>query len=192
MENKQKNFRAYIWFGMIGALLAVINNIIATIGLGVFQGPFVAFTTPFAFALVKFMFPKKMGATLIYIPVIITSIFTINFGPPGPYKLLFIIGAVFYDLICYVLQFHKQASPNYKMWKLIVAVAFYPIGLFIGALIAIYWILTPEIPFISKGFIGAIGMIFLFIIIGYFSTLICFRIYKKFLYKEINEISDET
>lgn len=192
MNQDQNKYRPYIWFGIIGAFLAVINSILATLTLGVFQGPLVAFTTPFAFALAKFMYPKKMGATLIYIPVILTSIFTLNFGPPGFYKIVYIIGAILYDLIGYALLFHKQKSPNYKIWKLIVAVIFYPVGLFAGAYIAITWIITDiEIPFLSKGLIGALMMIVLFMLVGTFATHISYKIYKKFLHRELTDYNDE-
>lgn len=188
MNKNRDKLRPYIWLGVLGALLMVVNNIIATIGLGVFQGPFVAVTTPFVFALAKFMYPKKMGATLVYIPVIITSIFTLNFGPPGYYKFVYIIGALLYDIVCYILLFQKQKAPNFKLWKLIIAIIFYPLGLFGGAIIAIKWIITDiEIPFISKGMMGAIMMVIMFAVIGAFATIASFRIYKKFLYEEISD-----
>jgi len=192
MEREQERTRRYIWLGLLGAALAAINTFVATISLGIFQGPFVAFSTPFVFALAKFRYPKSPGATLVFVPVIVTGIFTLNLGPPGVYKIIYLIGPLLYDLVCYLLLFHKQKSPNFKVWKLMIAAIFYPIGLIAGAILAIRWVLTDvEIPFVSKGLIGATLMVALFAIIGSFATVVCSKVFKKYLYKETTEHADE-
>ena len=187
-NNTSDGVRPYIWFGIIGAFLAAINNIVAILALGVFQGPIVAFTTPFAFCLAKLRYPKHFGATILFLPVVISSIFTLNFGPPGYYKIAFMIGAICYDLTCYTLRVGHKREDKISLWKLIIAVVFYPIGLLLGGLIAIEYILIDiEIPILSRGLFGAILMVVLFVIVGGFSSFVCHRIYYRFLIKEISK-----
>lgn len=181
--NTTGNYSPYIWFGIIGAFLAVINNIVAIAALGVAQGPIVAFTTPFVFCLGKLRYPKLPAATVIYFPVVIVSIFTVNFGPPGPYKVTFMIGAVLYDLACYFLRVGSRDRDRVALWKLIIAVLFYPIGLLLGALWAISWV-TVELPILSGAWIGAVILMAVFWIIGGFATWTCHRVYYKWLSNE--------
>jgi hypothetical protein len=69
-----------------------------------------------------------------------------------------------------------------------IASSFYPVGLIIGALAAVRWVLTDvEIPFISRGLAIAAGMVVLFIVIGSFATWVSSKIFKKYLYEEIVE-----
>lgn len=176
------NYRPFIWFGIIGAFLTVVNNTVAIIALGVAQGPIVAFTTPFAFCLGKLRYPKLPGATFIYLPVVIVSIFTVNFGPPGPYKVLFIVGAVLYDLVCYIFRVGSRDHDQVALWKLIIAVIVYPIGLLLGALLAISWV-TVELPILSSAWIGAVILVVVFGIVGSIATWVCHRVYYKWLSK---------
>jgi hypothetical protein len=172
--------RPAIWFGVIGAFLTAANNTVAILALGVLQGPIVAFTTPFAFALARLMFPRLPAATLVYLPVVAVSIFTVNFGPPGPHKVLFMLGAVAYDLACYVTGVGIRSGTPVAAWKLIVATIFYPFGLLAGALLALRWV-TVEIPILSRGWIGVAGMFAAFLIVGSLATLTCHRIYYKWI-----------
>jgi len=167
---------AFIWFGLIGALVTVVNNMVAIFALGVAQGPIVAFTTPFAFCLGKLRYPRLPGASLIFLLVIVVSIFTLNLGPPGPYKVLYLFGAILYDLICYILGVGLEKKGKISLWKLILAIVFYPIGLVLGGLLAISWV-AVEIPILSKAWAGVILMILLFMIVGGFSTWLCRRLY---------------
>ena len=177
--------RASIWLGLIGAFLAVINNLVALFALGLFQGPIVAFTTPFAFCIAKLRYPKLPTASLIYLPVVIVSIFTINFGPPGPYKIAFLIGAILYDIACYVLRVGFGKGTHIALWKMIIANFFYPVGLILGALLAIS-LVDVEIPFLSKAWIGVVILMAVFWIIGGFASWFSHRIYYKWLEKEIS------
>lgn len=179
----EENESPIAWFGIISAFLTVINNIIATLALGVFQGPIVAFTTPLAFCLAKLKYPKWFGATLIYLPLVIVSIFTINFGPPGPYKILFLSGAILYDFVCLITRTGREKSGRIPLWKLIIATVFYPIGLFAGAYVAIQWT-TVEIPIISKALTGAILMVLLFFVVGSFANYLGHRVFYKWLNDE--------
>jgi hypothetical protein len=181
--NPTENYRPFIWFGIIGAFLTIINNMVAIAALGVAQGPIVAFTTPFAFCLGKLRYPKLPAATLIYLPVVIVSIFTVNFGPPGPYKVTFMIGAVLYDFVCYILRVGSSDRDQVALWKLIIAVLFYPIGLLLGALWAISWV-TVELPILSGAWIGAVILMALFGIIGGFATWVSHRVYYRWLSDE--------
>ena len=184
-EKQQVIGRASIWFGAIGAFLAVINSIVATLGLGVAQGPIVAFTTPFAFCLGKLMFPRLPGATAIFIPLVIASVFNLNLGPPGPYKLLFITGPILYDLVAFALRIGSEASGSkVVLWKLIVAQAFYPVGLLVGAF-AIISLLTVDLPMLAEGWKLAPVLVAVFAVIGSFSTFVCHRLYYKWLAREL-------
>ena len=78
MEGSSGDLQPAIWLGLIGAFLTVVNNVIATLALGVFQGPFVAITTPVAFCLARLRYPKLPAASIIYLPVVIVSIFTLK------------------------------------------------------------------------------------------------------------------
>jgi len=187
MNNKIETLsasRSTIWFGIIGAFLAATNNIIAFAALGVFQGPLVAFTTPFAFCFGKLLYPRLPSSTFIFLPVVIVSIFTINFGPPGPYKIFFLIGAVLYDVVCYILRVGSDGKEKVALWKLIIATLFYPVGLLIGALIAISWV-AVELPILSQAWIGAILLIVVFGIVGSFATWLCHRVFYKWIVQEM-------
>ena len=186
MEGSSGDLQPAIWLGLIGALLTIINNIIATLALGVFQGPFVAFTTPFAFCLARLRYPKLPAASIIYLPVVIVSIFTLNFGPPGHYKVTFILGAVLYDAVCYFLRVGVGHRARVALWKLIIAVFFYPIGLLLGALLAISWV-AVELPILSRGWVGVVIFEVVFGIVGIFATWLCHRVYYKWLQKELTE-----
>lgn len=131
------NASTIIWCAMLGALLAVFNSIVATVGLGLAQGPIVAFSTPLILTVAKARDPRfPMSATLTYLPVVLLSFFTLNLGPPGVYKVAFILVGILYDLAAFPLL----AAPRLRerTWPYVVAcsVAF-PLGLLGGALTAL-------------------------------------------------------
>jgi len=178
-QMEQSGFaRPAIWFGLIGAFLAAINNVVATVGLGFAQAPVVAFTTPFAFCLARLGAPRLPAATLVYVPVVVVSFFTLNFGPPGFYKVGFLLGAVAYDAVCYLTGVGIRTSRPIPMWKFLLANAFYPIGLLAAGLIAVSWV-SVSIPILSRGLPGAIALVAVFVVIGSGATWLCHRVYPR-------------
>ncbi len=183
--NREEIKHPVIIFGLIAAFLTAFNTIIANLALGVFQGPIVAFTTPFVFCLGRLIYPKLPAATFIYIPVVAVAIFTLNLGPPGVYKILYIIGAILYDLVCYVFGVGFRDHDKVALWKLWIAIIFYPVGLLLGALLAMQFI-TTEIPLLSRSYVGALMIIAVFVVIGGFATWICHRVFYKWIRSEID------
>ena len=172
---------AIIRLSLIGAFLTVVNTIAATLALGVFQGFIVAFTTPFAFAFGRLLYPKMPAATILYIPVVIVSIFTLNFGPPGHYKIFFILSAFIYDLTCYILMVHKVDKKIIPLWKLIIPTILYPIGLLISAFVIIKFF-TVELPILSKGWTGAIMLLIFFAVMGSLATFVAHRVFYRWIH----------
>jgi hypothetical protein len=175
--------RVVIWFGILGALLAVVNNGVAILALGVFQGLIVAFTTPFALTLAKLRYPGYPGATIVFLPLVAASIFTVNFGPPGPYKLCFVVGPILYDLACYLLRVQSRTAGRIRLWKLIVATVNYPIGLLLGGLVALTWV-TSDVPMLAHAWKGAIALVVVFGLMGSLATTVAYRVYYKWLQPE--------
>lgn len=175
--------RPYIWFGLIGAFLTVINTTVATLAFGVWQGLIISFTTPFAFIFAKLRYPRLPGATAIYIPLIIVAFFTFNFGIPGYYKVLFLLGPIFYDFTCVILRVGREKIQKVPLWKLILAIIFYPPGLLIGAKVAIR-IWSVELPLAESAKIAG-GFMLLFWIMGSFATWFAHRIYYKYIKREL-------
>lgn len=189
-STEQSIGRASIWFGAIGAFLAIINGIVATLALGVAQGPVVGFTTPFAFCLGKLMFRRLPAATAIFTPLVLASMFNLNLGPPGPYKILFVIGPILYDLVCLILRVGSEpAGQKVSLWKLIVAQTFYPIGLLAGAFLIVSWF-TVDLPLLEKGWKLAPIFIAVFAVIGAFSTFVCHRVYYRWIAAEVSGVGE--
>jgi hypothetical protein len=175
-----------IRLGLIGGTLSVVNNMAAILALGVFQGPLVAFTTPFAFCLGRVFYPRLPAATVIYFPVVIVSMFTLNFGgPPGPYKIGFMAGAILYDIVCYVTRVRPNPKGNIPLWKLILAAFFFPPGLLVGAWLAILWV-NIKLPIISRTWVGVAAAMLLFWIIGAFATWVCHKVCHSVLRDELS------
>lgn len=187
-SNKSIEFTSiFIRLALMGSLLTVINTTIATLALGVFQGFLVSFTTPFVFALARQMYPRiAFTSSIIYIPVILVSLFTLNLGPPGFHKVIFIISAIIYDLVCVLFNTKKHSSGTIPVWKLIIATLFYPIGLLLAAVIILY-LFTINLPFISEGWIPAIGMVIVFLIMGSIATVLATKFYKNWIKDESGE-----
>lgn len=175
--------RPYIWFGLIGAFLTIINTTVATVTLGVWQGLIVSFTTPFAIAFAKLRYPRLPGATAIYIPLIIVAFFTFNFGIPGYYKVLFLLAPISYDFTCFILRVGREKIQKVPLWKLIFAIIFYPPGLLIGAKLAIR-IWSVELPIVETAKIAGAFML-VFWIMGSIATWFAHRIYYKYVKREL-------
>lgn len=166
---------------LIGSFLTLINTVVSTMALGFAQGFIVAFTTPFAFALSKLLFPRMFfSATILYFPLVITSVFTINFGPPGFPKILFILSSIIYDLVSYFMGIRKYTEKKIPLIKLIIPIIFYPLGLLVSAFL-ILKLFNFEIPIISEGIKLAIIMVLFFALMGSFSTFICHRVYYRWV-----------
>lgn len=173
-----------IWLGLIGGVLAAFNNVVATLALGVVHGPIVLFTTPLAFAFGRLMFPRLPAASIIYIPLVIVSIFTLNLGPPGAYKILYLAGAIAYDVAGYAVGIGRGNQEKIALWKLFVAAFFYPLGLFLGAIMAVSWF-AVEVPLMAKGLAfvpAAIAMMDVFILLA---TFVGHKIYYSFIASEL-------
>lgn len=176
--------RPMLMLGLIGAMLAAVNNVVATVGLGIAQGPVVAFTTPLAFALARLGARRLPAATLVYLPVVIVSIFTLNFGPPGYYKIGFMSGALAYDALCYLTGVGWTARQRVRLWKLLLANISYPIGLLAGGMLILTQV-TVEIPILARGLPAAIGMVVLFALIGSLATWLAHRIFYRRIVHEL-------
>jgi len=186
-ENKVNSIsstRGVIWLGLLGALLTIINNAVAIFGFGLILFPIVAFTTPFIFCIGKLRYPKGLSSLIIYFPLIIASIFTLNLGPPGAYKVFFLIGPFIYDFVCIISRTGREKSRKVRVAKLYFATIGYVLGLILGAYITVA-LITIELPLLSRSIIGVIGFAVIFSIIGIIATKIGHSLYYKWLIKEL-------
>lgn len=187
-KNKEygNNVNRWIWLGLIGAILTIVNNGLSILGFGIILAPILAFTTPVAFCISKLRFPKLPTALIIYTPLVIVSIFTVNLGPPGAYKIFYLIGALAYDIVCAILFVGKEKKEKVARGKLFAAVIAYVLGL-VGAAYIIVELVTIELPLLSRSYIGVIGFVIVFSIIGVGATVFSYNIYYKWLRKELME-----
>lgn len=169
---------------MIGGLLTLINNLVATLLVGVGQALIVPFTTPFAFAIGRLLFPKLPVATLIYTPLVLVSVFTLNLGPPGPWKIAFLVAPILTDAVAYLVGIHRysvQEPP--PLSKILIAFTPYPFGLLVGAWFALkFFGITLPLMQNLKTAIG--GASFLWIL-GAASTWAAYTIFKRTLRDEL-------
>jgi len=182
MKSQKEEFsRPVIRLVILGSFLTIINTIVATFALGIFQGFIVSFTTPFAFTLGRMLYPRMFfSATVIYFPVVVTSLFTLNFGPPGYPKILFLLSSIIYDITAKFMRIQKHENSKIPLYKLIIPTLFYPLGLLASAFF-ILKLFTFELPFVSQGIKGALLLVLFFIIMGTFAVFVCHRIYYRWL-----------
>lgn len=179
-DPQEPNLKPARWLGIISAVLTATNTIIATAGLGLLQGLVVPFTTPFAFALGRLLFPRLPTATLIYLPLVLVSMFTLNLGPiPGPQKLLFLIAPIAYDIVGFFVRCQNHtftASP--PKWKLLSMFAVYPFGLLAAALL-LERFFSMKSFILEKGMAAAWGGVAFFEIVGVLATLLAYRVFAR-------------
>ncbi|MCG2806754.1 MAG: hypothetical protein L6413_00595 [Coriobacteriia bacterium] len=164
--------RPLVWLGLMGGGLTVVNNLAMNLGFGFALMPVVAMTTPFVFAIAKQRFPRLATATAIYVPVVLISIFTLNLGPPGVYKLLFLAAPLLYDGWCALVQFRRRPA----VWKLHVATVLYVAGLVLMGYLA-FTALGVELPMMSQGAIYVYAFLVGFSALGMIATWMGWRVY---------------
>ena len=115
------------------------------------------------------------------------SAFTVNLGPPGPWKLVFIGVAVAVDIVGYTMRVHAYTfwkSP--PAWKLIVTFTPFPVGLLVGAWFALEFF-HISLPMIEKGpKFAFIGVGFLWVM-GAAATWAAHRIFVQKLRETLSE-----
>lgn len=171
------------WCGLLGGALAAVNSLAATFGLGVGQALIVPFTTPFVFALAKLSNPWfTWSSTLVYLPVVVISIFTLNLGPPGIYKPIFLITPLLYDVV-YAIAVMRHRERRKKRWPIIVACPSFPLGLLAGAYAAtrVFGIELPVISQTASGLGVLIGFLAYFLVVSVIASLAAFHVHKQWL-----------
>lgn len=169
---------------MIGGLLTLINNGIAILSFGIGQMLIVPFTTPFAFAIARLLFPRLPAATLVYTPLVFVSVITFNLGPPGPYKLVFLVAPMLVDLFGYLVGVHLHSIENpAPTWKLLVTFTPYPFGLLAGAWLALkfFGFTLPLMENFNKAMLG-VAVLWGF---GAIATWVACIVFRRTLRREI-------